>query len=226
MADDEDVEGLLSSFRRKLIETKEKWADEGRLLTGKPPAFEKPRLPPGQHLVQDWPVLDLGAQPDIPLDRWRLKIDGLVETPTVWKWQDFQAQPQATDISDMHCVTSWSRYDNQWQGVSATHVIRTVRPKPEARFVVFHSYDTYTTNLPLKDFAGEDVLLVHSWNGQPISRSHGGPVRALVPKLYLWKSAKWVKRIEFAAEDRRGFWEARGYHNHGDPWREQRYDRD
>ncbi len=224
MAGDSDEEN--PGFLRKLIRTKEKWAEEGRGLTGASASPERVRLPPGQHLVKDWPVLDLGVQPDIPLSHWRLRIDGAVENPVVWKWSDFQAQPQIEDVSDMHCVTTWSRYDNQWRGVSAQHVIDVVRPLTSARFVVFHSYDTYTTNLPLAEFARPGSLLVHSWNGQPISRQHGGPVRAMVPRLYLWKSAKWLKRIEFAAEDRRGFWEARGYHNYGDPWREQRYDED
>lgn len=221
MAD--DGEGLLARTRRKLVETKERWAREGRLITGRsaPPAAE--RLPPGQHQVRDWPVLDLGVRPDIATERWQLAIDGLVEYPVSWDWAAMRAQPQTRARSDIHCVTAWSRFDNAWEGVAARHVLALVRPKPEARFVVFHSYDDYTTNLPLADFDADDALLAHSWEGKPLPREHGGPLRAVVPKLYFWKSAKWLKRIEFIAADRPGFWEERGYHNHGDPWTEERY---
>ncbi|MDB5364042.1 MAG: Oxidoreductase molybdopterin binding domain protein [Rhodospirillales bacterium] len=222
MADD-DGEGLIEGVKRKLIETKQRWAGEGRLLTGETSQPGAQRLPPGQREVKNWPVLDLGAKPDVRLDRWHLRIDGLIESPLVWDWPQFLAQPQSEDVSDMHCVTAWSRYDNKWQGVSAKHLLSLVKPLPAARFVVFHAYDGYTTNLPLADFDDDDVFLVHHWEGRPLTREHGGPVRALVPKLYLWKSAKWISRIEFIAEDRPGFWEMRGYHNHGDPWTEQRY---
>jgi DMSO/TMAO reductase YedYZ molybdopterin-dependent catalytic subunit len=211
------------SPRRKLIESKERWAREGRLLTGRAARPEAERLPPGQHRVEGWPVLDLGIQPDIPAERWRLVIDGLVERPVDWDWAGFRAQPAFHDVSDIHCVTAWSRFDNAWEGVSARHILDIVRPRPEARFVVFHSHDDYTTNLPLAAFADEDVLLAHSWQGRPLPREHGGPVRAIVPKLYFWKSAKWIRRIELIAADRAGFWEERGYHDRGDPWKEERY---
>ncbi|MGK9169438.1 sulfite oxidase-like oxidoreductase [Inquilinus limosus] len=219
MADDGD----LGSVRPKLVESKRRWAREGRLLTGAAGDPERDRLPPGQRLVENWPVLDLGVQPEIPLDKWRLTIDGLVEAPTVWRWDDVLAQPEFEDVSDIHCVTAWSRFDNRWRGVSARHLLSVVRPKPEARHVVFHSYDTYTTNVTLDAFAEEDVLLATHHDGEPISVEHGGPLRVIMPRWYFWKSAKWVKRIEFTAADRPGFWEERGYHNEGDPWREQRY---
>ncbi|OWJ67204.1 sulfite oxidase-like oxidoreductase [Inquilinus limosus] len=219
MADDGD----LGSVRPKLVESKKRWAREGRLLTGGTSDPERDRLPPGQRLVETWPVLDLGVQPEIPLDKWRLTIDGLVEAPAVWRWADILAQPEFEDVSDIHCVTSWSRYDNRWRGVSARHLLSLVRPKPEARHVVFHSYDTYTTNVALDAFAEEDVLLATHHDGEPISVEHGGPLRVIMPRWYFWKSAKWVKRIEFVAADRPGFWEERGYHNEGDPWQEQRY---
>ncbi|HYC05436.1 MAG TPA: sulfite oxidase-like oxidoreductase [Azospirillaceae bacterium] len=209
-------------IKQKLIDSKEKWAREGRHLTGAT-AERAERLPPGQRLVRNWPVLDLGVQPDVPLDRFTLTIDGLVENPTVWDWEAFKAQPIFQDVSDIHCVTAWSRYDNHWEGVSARHLLSVVKPLAEARFVVCHSHDGYTTNLPLSAFDDADVLLAHSWEGKPIPREHGGPVRVVLPKLYFWKSAKWVKRIEFVAEDQPGFWEVRGYHNEGDPWEEQRY---
>jgi DMSO/TMAO reductase YedYZ molybdopterin-dependent catalytic subunit len=221
MADGED--GLVAGARRKLIETKQRWAREGRLITGRAARPESERLPPGQRRVENWPVLDLGVQPDVPTAAWRLTIDGLVDNPVAWDWPTFRAQPAFTDVSDIHCVTAWSRFDNAWEGVSAKHVLDLVRPKPEAHFLVFHSYDDYTTNLPLADFDDDDVLLAHSWQGRPLAREHGGPVRAIVPKLYFWKSAKWLRRIEFVAGDRPGFWEERGYHDHGDPWTEERY---
>lgn len=206
----------------KLVESKQKWAEEGRLLTGaaRPP---KQRLPPGQREVKNWPVLDLGVQPEIPLDLWKLRIDGLVENPVTWGWEEFKAQPQEQQVSDIHCVTAWSRYDNHWEGVSARHLLSVVKPKPEATHIVFHSFDTYTTNVKLSVFADDDVLLAHSWEGKPLTVEHGGPVRVIIPKFYFWKSAKWVKRIEFLSADQPGFWELRGYHNDGDPWNEERY---
>lgn len=206
----------------KLVESKQKWAEEGRLMTGNP-APRADRLPPGQREVKNWPVLDLGIQPEIGLDQWELTIDGLVENPTIWGWAQFKSQPPFTDVSDIHCVTAWSRYDNHWEGVSARHILEVVKPLPEARHVVFHSYDGYTTNVALSVFDDADVLLAHGWEGKPITTEHGGPVRVIIPKYYFWKSAKWVNRIEFVAEDRPGFWEERGYHNEGDPWTEQRY---
>jgi DMSO/TMAO reductase YedYZ molybdopterin-dependent catalytic subunit len=223
----EEPDDKLAQARPKLVEAKQRWAREGRLLTGanggpgEPP--DKERLPPGQHLVRDWPVLDLGILPEVETKDWRLRIDGLVENKLDWSWADFTAQPVFSDISDIHCVTAWSRFDNQWDGVSAKHILALVNPLPQARFVVFHSYDDYTANLPLADFDDDDVLIAHSWQGEKLPREHGGPMRVIVPKLYFWKSAKWVKRIEFIARDRRGFWEANGYHERGDPWKEERY---
>ena len=219
----EERDGRLGRSRDKLVESKQRWAREGRLLTGRPARPEAERLPPGQRRVDTWPVLDLGVQPDIAVERWRLAVDGLVENPVDWDWAAFRAQPGFRDVSDIHCVTAWSRFDNAWDGVSARHVLEAVKPRPEARFVMFHGYDDYTTNLPLAAFADDDVLLAHSWQGRPLAREHGGPVRAIVPKLYFWKSAKWIRRIELIAADRPGFWEERGYHGHGDPWKEERY---
>lgn len=211
-----------SPSNAKLIASKQQWARDGRLLTGAA-APRAQRLPPGQREVKNWPVLDLGVQPEVPTDRWALRIDGLVEHPTTWNWADFRRQPAFQDVSDIHCVTAWSRYDNHWEGVSATHVLAVVKPLPAARHVIFHSYDGYTTNVALPVFGDTDVLLAHGWEGKPITTDHGGPVRVIIPKFYFWKSAKWVNRIEFVAEDRPGFWEERGYHNEGDPWTEQRY---
>jgi DMSO/TMAO reductase YedYZ molybdopterin-dependent catalytic subunit len=207
----------------KLTRTKQRWAQEGRFITGKPLRPEGERLPPGQHLVNDWPVLDLGLQPQVLRERWTLDVDGLVDRPAHWDWSAFAALPQSSFVSDIHCVTTWSRYDNRWEGVSTHDLLDAVAPRDEARFVVLHSYDGYTTNVSLEDFAAPDALLATTWEGKPISREHGGPVRLVIPKLYFWKSAKWIKRIEFTPQDKPGFWEVRGYHNHADPWLEERY---
>ncbi len=183
----------------------------------------KKRLPPGQTETEKWPILDLGVQPDINLKDWTLEVAGLVEKPLVWNWDDFQALEQIEIISDIHCVTTWSRYDNTWNGVAARTILKAVKPLPEARFIVFHSHDGYTTNVPLNRFNDDDVLLAHSWQGKPIGREHGGPVRVIIPKLYFWKSAKWVRKITLNDIDVPGYWEVRGYHNDADPWREERY---
>jgi len=209
--------------RDKLIRRKQEWAEEGRLLTGKSADPALDRLPPGQRQVTTWPVLDLGVQPKIDLKLWRLVIDGLVESPVTLDWAGFGNLVQSDLTSDIHCVTAWSRYDNRWRGVRVSDLLDLVRPKPEARFVLLQSYDTYITNLQLEEFAAPDALLATHWEGEPLAIEHGGPVRVVVPKLYFWKSAKWVKRIQFVAEDQPGFWEVRGYHNHGDPWDEERY---
>ena len=219
----DDDPGLVGRIKDKLIRSKEKWAEEGRLLTGRSDAQRKMRLPPGQKQVTNWPVLDLGVQPDVKPENWRLRITGLVENPLHWTLPEFHALPQSDFVGDIHCVTSWSRFDNHWQGVASRTILDLVAPKAAARHVVFHSYDGYTTNVKLEVFAESDVLLAHSWEGKPIPREHGGPVRAVVPQWYFWKSAKWINRIEFLAEDRPGFWEVRGYHNEGDPWKEERY---
>ncbi len=210
----------------KLTRTKEKWAREGRFLTGKVTRPDAERLPPGQHLTKDWPVLDLGVVPPVSRERWRLDVYGAIETPVFWTFDEFIAQKQARFTSDIHCVTTWSRYDNEWEGLATRELLAACQPREDARFVVLHSYDGYTTNLALEDFAAEDALLAHSWSGQPLTEEHGGPVRLVVPHLYFWKSAKWLQAIEFLTEDAPGFWEVRGYHNRGDPWAEQRYSND
>jgi DMSO/TMAO reductase YedYZ molybdopterin-dependent catalytic subunit len=222
MADDENAP-LTGKVRDKLVERKQEWARQGRLLTGTRADPEAVRLPPGQRLVQDWPVLDLGVQPDVTPANWRLRLEGLVAAPVRLTLEEFRALPQAQRLNDIHCVTQWSRYDNRWDGVAVTTLLAMARPKEEARFVSLTSYDGYTTNLAIEDFARDENLFAHSWEGQPLERRHGGPVRLVVPHLYFWKSPKWVTRIEFLREDRPGFWEVRGYHNRGDPWMEERY---
>jgi DMSO/TMAO reductase YedYZ molybdopterin-dependent catalytic subunit len=198
--------------------------------TGPPNRHGMPKLPVGQHVVMNWPVLDLGNMPDITLSSWRLEITGEVHNPTTLTWDDFLALPQVDQVSDFHCVTTWSRFDNHWRGVAMRDVAELVVPTELARFVVFTGYDAepltgvpYTTNLPLNRATEPDVLLVHTWEGQPLPREHGGPVRVITPRLYAWKGAKWVRRIEFLAEDRLGFWEQRGYSNSAEPWLNDRY---
>jgi DMSO/TMAO reductase YedYZ molybdopterin-dependent catalytic subunit len=207
----------------KLIAAKEKWAREGRGLTGAGAVPAARRLPPGQRETFDFPVLDLGDQPNLSTRDWSLSVGGMVENPIRWDWDTFMAQPQTELVSDIHCVTTWSRYDNSWTGVAARHLLKTVRPRQEARFLLLRSFDGYTTNIPLARFADDDVLLAHSWQGQRLSREHGGPVRAVIPKLYFWKSAKWLRHITFSDRDTPGYWELRGYHGEGDPWKEERY---
>ncbi len=222
MTNDDDIP-LDGAIKDKLIEAKQGWARDGRLLTGTTADPTRDRLPPGQRLVRDWPVLDLGVQPNVTAEKFRLDLDGMVQSPLHMTLDDLLALPQADSVSDIHCVTQWSRYDNHWQGVAARTLLELARPKPEARHVVFHSHDGYTTNVRLDQFDQPDVFLVHRWEGKPIERQHGGPVRVLIPRLYFWKSAKWVRRIELIGQDRPGFWEVRGYHNNADPWQEERY---
>ena len=210
----------------KLTRSKRAWAEQRKFLTGRIARSDTERLPPGQHLVRDWPVLDLGRQPDIATARWQLRIDGLVERPVTLDWAAFQALDQSERLSDIHCVTTWSRYDNRWQGVSTRDLLDLVHPKDEAAAVMLHSYDGYTTNLPLADFAAEDALLAHTWEGKPLAREHGGPVRLVVAPRDVWERAQWISRIELLGRDRPGFWEINGYHMRGDPWAEERYSRD
>lgn len=206
--------------RDKLNDAKEKWAQEGRALTGK---SGTDRLPPGQRLTTDWPVLDLGTTPNLIPKEWSLTVAGAVEAPGRWDWQQFMALPQVDLTSDIHCVTTWSRYDNAWKGMSARTLLDLVRPRDSAAFVMLKSFDGYSTNVPLEHFAAEGSLLAHSWEGQPLTREHGGPVRMVIPQLYFWKSAKWLRAITFMDKDAPGYWEARGYHDVGDPWDEERY---
>lgn len=222
MPPDDDVP-LIGKVRDKLIEAKQGWAREGRLLTGTHADPAQERLPPGQRLVTDFPVLDLGVQPDVNGENWRLRIEGLCAAPARLTLPEFMALPQSTRRNDIHCVTQWSRYDNDWQGVPVLDLLEMARPKEEARFVAITSYDGYTTNLAMADFARPENLFAHAWAGAPLERMHGGPVRLVVPHLYFWKSPKWVTRIELLREDRPGFWEVRGYSNRGDPWIEERY---
>ncbi|MBX6353801.1 MAG: sulfite oxidase-like oxidoreductase [Thermoflavifilum sp.] len=181
------------------------------------------RLPPGQFLTEKWPVLHAGDVPRVDLTRWTFRIWGLVEEERVLTWDEFMALPQTVHTSDIHCVTRWSRYDNTWEGVTFRDVVKLARPLPEAKFVLVHAEQGFTTNLPLEDCLREGVLFAHSHDGRPLTPEHGWPLRLVVPHLYFWKSAKWVRGIELLAEDRPGFWEQYGYHLYADPWQEQRF---
>jgi DMSO/TMAO reductase YedYZ molybdopterin-dependent catalytic subunit len=181
------------------------------------------RLPPGQTLVTNFPVLSYGPTPRFNPAKWDLRLFGLVERPLRFTWQEFQALPRVRQVADFHCVTTWSRFDNQWEGVKTTALAAMAGVKAEAKFVVILCDGGYTTNLPIAEFLDDDVMLALRHDSKDLEPDHGGPLRLVVPKLYGWKSAKWLRAVEFTARDRRGFWEVRGYHNHGDPWREERY---
>jgi len=183
------------------------------------------RVPPGQKLTDRWPVLHYGPVHCFDLEKWKLSISGLVEQERALSFAEFAALPQVKVFSDIHCVTTWSRLNNWWQGISSTEVHRVAHVRSEARFVIIHAAGGFTTNLTLADFLEADVLFAMQHDDQPLSPEHGAPVRLIVPRLYFWKSAKWVTGIEYAAQDQPGFWEANGYHNHGDPWKEERYSR-
>ncbi len=184
----------------------------------------KERVPPGQYLVGDrWPILTYGPTPTFDPATWDLKAGGLVENPLSIGWEEWQSLPQVEVKADMHCVTSWSKLDNVWKGVRAEHLLSLAGPKPEARFFSVTCDGGYTTNAPLEELYEGDALFASHHNGVPLDRGHGYPLRLVIPRLYAWKSAKWVRGLELVPEDRPGFWEENGYHSYGDPWQEQRY---
>jgi DMSO/TMAO reductase YedYZ molybdopterin-dependent catalytic subunit len=202
-------------------------SDAQPLGSGPPNRHGMPQIPVGQTPTAPgkWPVLDLGIHPVVPLENWSLRIDGACRNPVTLDWQAFMHLEQVDDRSDFHCVTGWSRLDVSWRGVRFATVAALAEPADEAEYVVCHAYDGYTTNLPLGEALKDDVLLVHGTDGAPLPREHGGPVRLITPQLYAWKGAKWLRRIEFTAADRLGFWEQRGYSNSAHPWRNDRYSR-
>ncbi|MEZ6048065.1 MAG: sulfite oxidase-like oxidoreductase [Planctomycetaceae bacterium] len=182
------------------------------------------RIPPGQVRTRKWPVLQAGLIPEISTEEWSLEVFGLVEKPFRLNWKQFQELPRVKVFSDFHCVTRWSRLGNLWEGVSTQEIAQRAEIKPEAKYVIAHGFDNnWSTNLPLEEFLSPDSLLVDLHEGAPLNADHGGPVRLVVPLLYAWKSAKWLKAIEFVAADSPGYWERVGYHNHGDPWTEERF---
>ncbi len=196
-------------------------ADE-RIIRSPDPE-RKDRIPPGQTATQKWPVLHHGSLPDIDVSRWTFTISGLVGQAYKLTYQEFLSLPRVKVLSDIHCVTGWSRLNNLWEGVSTRLIRELVSILPDARFVIVRSAGGFTTNLSLEDFFEEDVLVALKHNGEPLIREHGAPARLVVPRLYFWKSAKWVLGIEFLDKDKPGFWESVGYHSRGDPWKEERY---
>jgi len=182
-----------------------------------------PRLPPGQVLTQKWPVLTYGATPRVDLATWTFRCYGLVEREVSWTWKEFLALPQVRIQSDIHCVTRWSRYDNVWEGVAVREILRRVKVRPEAMAVMAHTQEGYTTNILLSELDSEDALLAVKHDGRDLPPEHGGPCRLVVPRLYFWKSAKWIRSFEFLDVDAPGFWEVNGYHLHADPWKDERY---
>jgi DMSO/TMAO reductase YedYZ molybdopterin-dependent catalytic subunit len=184
-----------------------------------PDTQREDRVPPGQSRTRKWPVLQYGSVPRIDLAQWRFEIFGLVERPLSFTWEEFQVLPRFKVFADFHCVTRWSRLGNLWEGASVRELLHRAGVKPQAKFVVPTGYDNgWTTNLPLAEFNVEDALFADTHDGQPLSADHGGPMRLIVPRLYAWKSAKWLRSIELISEDRPGYWEQGGYHLHGDPW--------
>jgi len=181
------------------------------------------RLPPEQSLTTRWPTLTYEPTPTFDPQTYRFRIWGAVEEPLELTWNELQALPRAQLTADFHCVTAWSRFDNAWEGVTVRDLLARVKPRPEAKFVMAHSWSGYTTNMPLADLDDDDTLVAFKHDGAEIEREHGGPVRLIVPKLYAYKSAKWLSGLEFMEKDRPGFWEVRGYHNHADPWKNERY---
>jgi DMSO/TMAO reductase YedYZ molybdopterin-dependent catalytic subunit len=194
-----------------------------------PDVGRRQRLPPNQSQTRNkkWPVLDAGGPPAMDKISWAFEVGGLVDAPVRWTWSEFQELPRVKVLADFHCVTRWSRLDNLWEGVSTHEILNRVAVSPAARYVLVHAYDRHagtdwSTNMPIEAFSAEDALFADTHDGQPLSLEHGGPLRLVVPRLYAWKSAKWVRGVEFLAEDRAGFWEEGGYHMNGDPWSEER----
>jgi DMSO/TMAO reductase YedYZ molybdopterin-dependent catalytic subunit len=183
------------------------------------------RLPPGQIITRKWPVLHYGTVPRVDLATWRFSVSGAVERPLTLSWKELEALPHRETVCDIHCVTRWSRYDNRFEGIPVQAVLQQAGPRPQARFVLVHAEQGFTTNLPLDDLDRPANLLALHHDGEPLAPEHGGPVRLLVPHLYFWKSAKWVRGLELLEEDYPGFWEQNGYHMRGDPWEEERYGR-
>ncbi|WP_143307155.1 sulfite oxidase-like oxidoreductase [Chitinophaga vietnamensis] len=198
-------------------------ADQRPMGSGRPNRHGMPVLPVGQVVTKKWPVLDLGVHPDIPLAQWQLVVDGAVEHPLQLKWEELMALPQTDDTSDFHCVTTWSKLDIPWSGVRLLDIAALVMPLITATHILCYGYDDYTTNLSLEEALKPDVMLVHTVDGQPLPKEHGGPLRMITPQLYAWKGAKWIQRIEFLQENKLGFWEQRGYSNTAYPWRNDRY---
>jgi DMSO/TMAO reductase YedYZ molybdopterin-dependent catalytic subunit len=183
------------------------------------------RIPPGQHLLERWPALHYGSVPEVDVSKWRFRIFGLVEEERSLDFNEFLSLPRVEVLSDIHCVTRWSRLNNTWEGVGTRTIKKFVSISPEAKFVMVHGANDFSTNLSIEEFFQEDVLFALKHDKDNLNPEHGYPVRLVVPRLYFWKSAKWVTGLEFMEKEKPGFWESNGYHIHGDPWLEERYSR-
>ena len=181
------------------------------------------RVPPGQHAVDDFPVLSAGPTPRTTLEKWTFGLEGEVDTPERWSWEEFQGLPAQDFTVDIHCVTKWTKLDTRWRGVSVDTLLEHVQLDPKAGFVMAYCDGGYTTNLPLPDLLNGQGFVAYEYDGRSLAPEHGGPARLVVPHLYFWKSAKWVRGLRFMEKDKRGFWESAGYHRRGDPWKEERY---
>ena len=213
----------MTQYNQRMIAAKEKLLERFRRRERRRGDREHERIPPGQHRARGFPVLDLGVRPKFYEPRWRFRVDGEVERELDLSWAEFTGLPRTEQTSDFHCVTTWSKLDVEWSGVLFLDIAALVQPKSSARFVIAEGADYYTTNLPLEDCMDEDVILADHLDGDPLPREHGAPVRLIVPKLYAWKSAKFLQRLTFSAVDQPGYWEQRGYHGRGDPWNEERH---
>jgi DMSO/TMAO reductase YedYZ molybdopterin-dependent catalytic subunit len=199
------------------------FGDDGGRREKEKQARAEGRLPPGQSLTIKWPVLHAGGVPRLDEAKWDFRIDGMVEEPLRLTWQEFRRLPRVEVTSDFHCVTRWSRLDNRWKGVLFTEVLKRVKLRAGAEYVLVLAEEGYTANVPLKDLERPDVLFAFEHDGEPLPAEHGGPLRLVVPQLYAWKSVKWVRGFTLLDHDELGFWERNGYHAYGDPWKEQRY---
>ena len=204
----------------------DRFVSRGFVGRARDPGDSAGRMPPGQYLTDGFPVLSAGATPQVPLDTWEFTVTGLVKAPIRWSWQEFTALPSRDWTVDISCVTKWTKLDTRWHGVSLDDVLGAAEIEPRARFITAHSYGGYTTNLPMTDLLNNQAFVAWQYDDAPLEPAHGGPARLVVPHLYFWKSAKWVNGLQLREDDEPGFWESLGYHNRGDPWREERYSGD
>lgn len=216
----EELETLL--LGSKVARKKQGFVDRQQFLSEQADPV-RPRLPPGQRLTEGLPILDLGRRPDIKADQWALTLSGLVRTELILSWADFQNLKKTSYVHDIHCVTSWSSFDQAWEGVGTEEIMNLADVDQRAKFVMIESHDGYSTNLTIADFSMPGTLVADHWNGEALTKEHGGPARLVIPHLYFWKSAKWIRKITFLENEERGLWEKNGYHVRGDPWKQQRY---
>lgn len=213
---------LMARFQAQMERSPSR-ADAKPRGTGPANRHGMPQLPVGQHETDNWPVLDLSGPPRLKMADWTITVDGAVDHPVVLRWEEFLALEQVEDVSDFHCVTTWSRMDLRWLGVRVSTLLALASPSEQATHIMAYGYDGYSTNVALEEALKDDVLLVHTVDGQPLPPEHGGPLRMITPELYAWKGAKWISRIEVMIGDRPGFWEERGYSDTANPWRDDRY---